>query len=509
MADETTALSQQPRLARLFPQWFKDLDSQLKPVVSAALLLVVAAPMAVFTVLKWNESSDIRDQLGSLLEHGGSGARVAELAAQYQDAIAMARLGIVLAALIAGIGAMWIAYALSKLAAVWLESLSVRVRRAADGDLTTQILRDNKSQVGDVQEALGKMIGSFNATVARIDRAAGDLRDASAEMSGITDEAGSAIGEVAHSVAIISIGAGNQVDLIGETVHEVGAIESAVSVAVDHANRVSQQSLATVELTAEGVERAAEIEQAIESVRDTGASMGELINELGEKSTDIDRIVGSIADIAEQTNLLALNAAIEAARAGEQGKGFAVVAEEVRKLAEDAQDRADEIAGMTAGIRECTDRAVAAVQRNAPAVNDSIVAVGENRVAFAEISAAAGLLNDSTEQIARLAAAIADDARQVRSEIEDIASVAEESSASTEQVSAATEQSSASSEEVTAAAARVASTADGLARLVSQFTIERGGAANARRLPGGSAAGRAAKPAEEGAAAEGEGAGER
>lgn len=483
MTGRQTGTTEEPRIARLVPQWFKDLDSQLKPLVSSVVLLVVATPFAFFTIMKWGEASDARSDLAALLENGGSTAKAVELADQYKEALAAAQIGIVLAALVAGLGAMWIAYANSKLAAVWLQSISSRVRRAADGDLTTQILRENKSQVGDVQEALGKMIGSFNATVARIDRAAIDLRDASAEMSGITDEAGHAIGEVAHSVAIISIGAGNQVDLISETVHEVGAIESAVSVAVDHANRVSQQSLATVELTTEGVERAAEIELAIESVRDTGESMGELINDLGRKSTDIDRIVGSIADIAEQTNLLALNAAIEAARAGEQGKGFAVVAEEVRKLAEDAQARADEIAGMTAGIRECTDRAVAAVERNAPTVRESIVAVGENRVAFAEISSAAEHLNDSTEQIARLAAAIAEDASLVRSEIEDIASVAEESSASTEQVSAATEESSASSEEVTAAASRVAATADGLARLVSEFEIERGGAANAQRLP--------------------------
>lgn len=457
----------------MFPQWFKDLDSQLKPVVASFILLVVVAPMVAYTIIHWNRAADIREQIAALLASGGSSAKLAELTTSYQSAVHSAEFGIFLTAAVAGLGALWIAYGVSKLAAVWLVSLSERVRRAADGDLTVEILRDNKSQVGDVQEALGKMVGSFNATVTRIDRAAVDLRDASVEMSGITDEAGGAIGEVARSVAVISIGAGNQVDLIAETSDEVASIEVAVQAAVDHANKVSNQSMATVELTEEGVRRAEEIELRIDHVRETGDAMGQLINELGQKSTDIDRIVGTIADIAEQTNLLALNAAIEAARAGEQGRGFAVVAEEVRKLAEDAQTRADEIAGMTSEVRSCTDRAIEAVNRGSKTVVDSIDAVRENREAFAQISAAAAALDQSTDEIARLAAAIAEDAAHVRAEIEDIASVAEESSASTEQVSAATEESSASSEEVTAAAASVADTAETLARMVTEFKIVR------------------------------------
>ena len=66
-------------------------------------------------------------------------------------------------------------------------------------------------------------------------------------------------------------------------------------------------------------------------------------NNLASSSTNLQKIVGMIADISAQTNLLSLNATIEAARAGEAGRGFAVVADEVRQLAAKSKNNAEQI----------------------------------------------------------------------------------------------------------------------------------------------------------------------
>jgi methyl-accepting chemotaxis protein len=464
---------------RLLPQWFLDLDAARKPYVIVGIVLIGLVPLLAVAVVAAKDLKEQTDLLAAMLARPEASlaeiqAATAQIHDDYRD-YAIGALGGILWAMFVAVGGARVA---AQVAVDWVSSLTNAARSIADGDLGVVIQRDNNSQIGDIQESMGKMIASFRATVTRIERAASELTDSASAMAETSDSSGRAIGEVAQSISSISEGASHQVALITEASGVVAEIESAVVETARNAAAAQAESAQTELLTDAGVDRATEIQTAMESVRGATQSTVEMVRSLSETSANIDEIVRSITSISGQTNLLALNAAIEAARAGEQGRGFAVVAEEVRKLAEDSQSSAEGIAELIDSIQAQTVQAVAAMEEGMTTVDRGFESVNRNRQLFFDISGAVRLFHESSVEIAGLARSIADDAGRVRERIEEVASVAEESSASTEEVSASTQQTSASSQQLTAAAQRVSQTAVSLKELAGRFSVgsERGGA---------------------------------
>ena len=195
------------------------------------------------------------------------------------------------------------------------------------------------------------------------------------------------------------------------------------------------------------------------------------ISGLATKSEQIGAIVQTITGIAEQTNLLALNAAIEAARAGEQGRGFAVVAEEVRKLAEESQAAAAQIAELIGAIQVETTKAVSVVQEGARRTDEGAGVVEQTRQAFERIDAVVEDMTERIEQIAAASEQTAAGANRMQTSITEVAAVAEQSSASAEEVSASTEETAAATQQITASAQELARTAETLERLVTRFRL--------------------------------------
>lgn len=88
----------------------------------------------------------------------------------------------------------------------------------------------------------------------------------------------------------------------------------------------------------------------------------EEIEDIRERSENMERMLGEMTEIAGRTHLLSLNASIEAAHARQYGAGFAIVAGEVSKLADRSSGLSETIQAQVEGTRLALQRTDADVK---------------------------------------------------------------------------------------------------------------------------------------------------
>jgi methyl-accepting chemotaxis protein len=211
---------------------------------------------------------------------------------------------------------------------------------------------------------------------------------------------------------------------------------------------------------------------------ETSESATKTMSLLGKAAVDIGEVTALIKRIAEQTNLLALNATIEAASAGDAGKGFAVVANEIKELAHQSGQAAEDISRRIQGVQANTQEAVKAIADVSEIINS--------------MNESSGMIAKSVEQQKAMANEIAGNIRQTSMGVNDIASsIAETSqgandiansaaeaargvtavSSNVQQVSKAAGVSNAGARKVTASAGKLAKMAGQLQEMVGRFKV--------------------------------------
>ncbi|WP_430812410.1 MULTISPECIES: methyl-accepting chemotaxis protein [unclassified Carboxylicivirga] len=218
-------------------------------------------------------------------------------------------------------------------------------------------------------------------------------------------------------------------DNIGAASHQFSSSSQQI------AGGANEQAASVEEISSTTEEIAANIEQNANNASTTSKISGKVLKgmkEVGDKasqSVEATRIIAEkisiINDIAFQTNILALNAAVEAARAGEHGRGFAVVAAEVRKLAENSRQAADEIVARTQNSLDLAETAGGMLSTIIPEI-------GKTSQLVDEIAAASNEQNSATAQVNAAIMELSNVTQQNSASAEELASSAEELSAQAE-----------------------------------------------------------------------------
>lgn len=281
-----------------------------------------------------------------------------------------------------------------------------------------------------------------------------------------------------------------------QSTEQIAAAIQEVASGAETQMRGAEDSLASMEEMAEGIKRIAETtgvvaeasqiteqeavhgnESIQKAVRQMGtihaetSNVGVVIQQLNQHSQQIGKIVEVITDIASQTNLLSLNAAIEAARAGEHGKGFAVVATEVRKLAEQSQQSAGQIAKLIEHIRTDTARAVQAMEKGSSEVQAGICIVDEAGDAFQKILSAAQHVADQIADISSASEEMSAGSVQVTTSVEELTRIARQSAASSNNVAASSQEQLALIQEITTSMAVLTDVSQDLHDTIGHFKI--------------------------------------
>lgn len=353
-----------------------------------------------------------------------------------------------------------------------ITGLEAHASQMANGNLSMENLPiTSNDEIGSLTNAFNTMSANLRKLISKMAATSEQVAASSEELTANAQQSAEASVHVAETVGEVSMNMEDQLQNIDSAKSNVDTVYEDVHAMAEKARTVTETSGRTAEAAQKGSALMENAVKCMGNIEKSVLASADVVQKLGENSSQIGQIVEAISSIAEQTNLLSLNAAIEAARAGEHGRGFAVVAEEVRKLAAESQDSAEQIKARILSIQNDTNEAVLAMQSGTDEVKSGTAAIREVGEQFEGILSMVNDIKGQMDEISNSVEVVTAGAGNIVKAVDSIDGISRKTSENTQTISAATEQQSASNEEIAAASQSLANMASDMQEAIGQFKL--------------------------------------